>query len=245
VDAAQGNIKTSGALAIPAFSIESFNFSLSFVLTFRQNLSPVSSPCRLLNSMSDSKRLAGKVAIVTGAAGGFGKGIAKAFVQQGASVIVVDRLPDAGQATATEIGAAFQAADVTKREDWERLLAKAIEQFGHVHIVVNNAGTTYTTKPTTTVSDHDFDLVFEVNVKSIYLSASVFIPYFLDHERHGSMINISSTSAVRPRPNLVWYGASKAAVSNATKALAIEYAQRQIRFNAVLPVVGITGLYVG
>jgi len=192
--------------------------------------------------MSSSKRLAGKVAIVTGGASGFGKSIASTFAQHGANVIIADLSADAGQASAKEIGATFQVSDVTKRGDWEKLLALAVDKFGGLDIVVNNAGTTYQAKPTEELTDEDFDLVFNVNVRSVYLSASVTLPYFLENQRPGNFINISSASALRPRPKLVWYAASKGAVSNATKAFAIEYAQRQIRFNAVCPVVAITGL---
>jgi NAD(P)-dependent dehydrogenase (short-subunit alcohol dehydrogenase family) len=121
-------------------------------------------------------------------------------------------------------------------------LKTAVEKLGGLDIVVNNAGTTYTNKPTENVTDEEFDLVLNVNVKSIYLSSSVLLPYFLKNKRPGSFIQISSTSGIRPRPGLTWYSASKAAVSNATKSMAVEYGPKKIRFNAVCPVVGSTGL---
>ncbi|KAH8788227.1 3-oxoacyl-reductase [Diaporthe sp. PMI_573] len=187
-----------------------------------------------------SRRLEGKVAIVTGGASGFGKGIATKFIQEGGKVIVADLSAEAGQAVASELGAsaAFQKADVTKREDWEQLLKTATEQFGGLDVVVNNAGTTYPNKPTEQVTDKDFDVTFTVNVKSIYLSTNVLLPYFLGSGRPGAFISLASTAGVRPRPGLAWYNASKAAVINATKSMAVEYGPKQIRFNSVSPVFG-------
>ncbi|KAH8647813.1 3-oxoacyl-reductase [Xylariales sp. PMI_506] len=186
-------------------------------------------------------RLEGKVAIVTGAASGFGRGIAVRFAAEGAKVLIAD-LSQLGEAAAKELGCAFAQADVTKREDWQRLLDTTIKEFGQLDIVVNNAGSTYANKPTEEVTDRDFDLVMNVNVKSIYLSASVLLPYFIEKQKPGVFIQIASTAGVRPRPGLTWYNASKAAVINATKTMAVEYGPKQIRFNAVSPVVGSTGL---
>ena len=116
-----------------------------------------------------------------------------------------------------------------------------IDSFGGVDIIVNNAGAIYSNKPTETVKDDEFDLCFNVNVKSIYLSSGVLLPYFVENNRSGVFIQIASTAGIRPRPGLTWYNASKAAVSNATKTMAVEYAPKKIRFNAVSPVVGSTG----
>lgn len=187
-------------------------------------------------------RLSGKVAIITGAASGFGKGIAAKFVQEGAKVLIADLSAEAGQKAAEELGCGFAVADVTSREQWEGLLEKAVEDFGGLDIVVNNAGATYPNKPTGTVTDKDFDLVMNVNVKSIYLSSNVIVPYFIDNNRPGVFIQVSSTAAIRPRPGLTWYNASKAAVSIASKTMAVEYGPKKIRFNSVCPVVGSTGM---
>ncbi|KAL1985866.1 hypothetical protein VTN96DRAFT_7244 [Rasamsonia emersonii] len=187
-------------------------------------------------------RLEGKVAIVTGGASGFGRGIATKFVAENAKVIIADLSEENGQRVAQELNCVFERADVTKRDDWAGLLKKALDLYGQLDVVVNNAGATYVNKPTEQVTDEDFDLVMRVNVKSIYLSTSVLLPYFLDNQRQGSFIQVSSTGALRPRPGLTWYNASKAAVSNATKTMAVEYGPKGIRFNAVCPVVGSTGM---
>lgn len=197
-----------------------------------------------------SQRLQGKVAIVTGGASGFGRGIATKFVAEGAKVIVADLSTEAGQAVAQELNSAtssssssspavlFQQGDVTKREDWEALLRLAVDKLGGLDIVINNAGGTYANKPTEQVTDKDFDLCFHLNVRSIYLSTNVLLPYFLEAGRPGAFINVASTAGVRPRPGLAWYNASKAAVINATKSMAVEYGPKQIRFNSVAPVFG-------
>jgi len=191
--------------------------------------------------MSQGK-LSSKVAIVTGG-GGFGKGIAAEFVKQGASVIIADFVEEVGQKTASELKCEFVRADVTKKEDWEKLVKFADEKFGRLDVVVNNAGTTYRNKPTNEVTDEDFDKVFTVNVKSIYYSANVIVPYMQKKGNGGSFVSIASTAGIRPRPGLTWYNASKAAVINATKTMAVEYAKDKIRFNNVCPVVGLgTGL---
>ncbi|KAK4547359.1 hypothetical protein LTR36_001015 [Oleoguttula mirabilis] len=190
-----------------------------------------------------SGKLSGKVAIVTGGAGGFGKGIAEKFTQEGAQVIIADFVEEAGQKTASELKCEFQRCNVTSRQDWESLVKFADEKFGKIDIVINNAGTTYRNKPTNDVTDEDFDKVFAVNVKAIYYSANVIVPYMQKKGNGGSFVTIASTAGIRPRPGLTWYNASKAAVINATKTMAVEYAKDNIRFNSVCPVVGLnTGL---
>ncbi|KAI0164559.1 3-oxoacyl-reductase [Xylariaceae sp. FL1272] len=192
--------------------------------------------------MAPQPRLEGKVAIVTGGASGFGKGIASKFVEEGAKVLIADLSKEAGQKAAEEIGCRFAVGDVTKREDWARLLEESIDYFGKLDIIVNNAGAAYANKATEEVTDAEFDMVMNVNVKSVYLSTNVILPYFLENKIPGNFIQIASTAGVRPRPRLAWYNASKAAVINATKTMAVEYGPHQIRFNSVSPVIGSTGM---
>ncbi|OAA45064.1 oxidoreductase, short-chain dehydrogenase/reductase family [Metarhizium rileyi] len=188
-------------------------------------------------------RLDSKVAIVTGAASGFGKGIAEKFANEGAKVVVADLSEEAGKTTASDLGGLFVKADVTKTSDWEKLLLETLHAFGQLDVVVNNAGTTYPNKATEDVTETEFDLVFEVNVKSVYISVNVLLQkYFLKEQRPGCFIQVASTAGIRPRPRLTWYNASKGAVITATKSLAVEYGPQQIRFNAVSPVVGSTAM---
>ena len=167
--------------------------------------------------MALGSRLQGKVAVVTGGGSGFGKGITAKFVQEGAQVLIADLSEEAGNSTAKELGCRFARADVTRREDWESLLSVVLAEYGQLDIVVNNAGAAYANKATEEVTDGEYDLVMNTNVKSIYLSTSVLLPYFLRNERPGSFIQVASTAGVRPRPRLTWYNASKAAVITATK----------------------------
>jgi NAD(P)-dependent dehydrogenase (short-subunit alcohol dehydrogenase family) len=189
-------------------------------------------------------RLQGKTAIVTGAASGFGRGIAAKFAAEGANVIIADLSSEAGEAAAKELNGVFSRTDVTDPKAWEDVLQLALSKFGGLDIVVNNAGATYANKPTEDVTEKDFDLVMNVNVKGVYHSTNVLVPYFLKEKRPGCFIQVASTAGTRPRPKLTWYNASKAAVINASKTMAVEYGPQQIRFNCVSPVVGSTGMCV-
>ena len=137
----------------------------------------------------------------------------------------------------------FFQSDVTKLDDWKKLLEFTIKEFGYVNILVNNAGTTYRNKPTIEVTEADFDRVFSVNVKSIFHATAVLVPYLIEQGHGGSIINVASIGAVRPRPGLVWYNASKGAVFNATKGLGAEYGPQGIRFNGICPLLSGTGLF--
>ncbi|MDR6382186.1 SDR family oxidoreductase [Paraburkholderia caribensis] len=191
-------------------------------------------------------RLTGKTAIVTGGGSGFGEGIAKTYAREGANVVVNDLNGAAAERVASEIAlaggkAVAVAGDVTRASDWSALRAAAIEDFGSVQIVVNNAGTTHRNKPVLDVTEDEFDRVYAVNVKSIYWSVHEFVPYFRE-QGGGVFVNIASTAGVRPRPGLVWYNGSKGAVIVASKALAVELGPDRIRVNCVNPVIGETGL---
>jgi 3-oxoacyl-[acyl-carrier protein] reductase len=189
-------------------------------------------------------RLQGKTAIVTGAGGGFGEGIARRFAAEGASVVVADINAAAAGKVALEIGdgALAIAGDVSLGADVANMVAAAVEYFGGLDIVVNNAGTTHRNQPLLNVREEEFDRVFAVNVKSIYWMAQAAVPVWRRQGRGGSLINISSTAGIRPRPGLVWYNGTKGAVNTMTQCMAIELAPDNIRVNAICPVLGATGL---
>ncbi|PLB51964.1 oxidoreductase [Aspergillus steynii IBT 23096] len=195
--------------------------------------------------LSPGSRLHGKVAIVTGGGSGFGAAIARRFGEEGASVIIADINADGGQKVAAQDPdhLLFQATDVTSAEDWKAVVDTAFEKFGRLDVLVNNAGTTYRNKPTAEVTEAEWERVFNVNVKSIFLGTNAFMPRLMEQGQGGSMINVSSTGASRPRPGLVWYNASKGAVSNATKGLAAEYGPHNIRVNTVSPLLSGTALF--
>src|SRR3954462_5677479 len=176
-------------------------------------------------------RLSGKIAIVTGAASGFGEGIARRFAQEGARVIVNDINAEAGRRVAAGIKGEFVAGDVTRAADWQRLAAAA----PRLDIVVNNAGWTHRRKPYLEVTEAEFDKVYAVNVKSVYLSALHLVPVFRK-QGGGCIVNIASTAGVRPRPGLTVYNSSKGAVIVMSRSMAAELGPDRIRVNCVNPV---------
>ncbi|HWQ37542.1 MAG TPA: glucose 1-dehydrogenase [Burkholderiales bacterium] len=191
-------------------------------------------------------RLQGKTAIVTGGGSGFGEGIARRFAREGCRVVVNDLRPEGGERVVGEINAAgasakFIQGDVSKSSDWERLVQGTLDTFAALDIVVNNAGTTHRNQPLTDVTEEQFDRVFAVNVKSLYMSARHVVPVFR-RRGGGVFITIASTAGVRPRPGLVWYNASKGAAIIASRAMAVELAPDKIRVNVVNPVAGDTPL---
>ena len=191
-------------------------------------------------------RLENKTAIVTGGASGFGAGIAQRFAHEGASVVVADINDPEGESIASEIrdsggDAVYIHADVTSRSDTKRMISAAVEHSGQLDILINNAGFSHANKSFTEVADEEFDRVYNVNVKAVYIAIQEAIPIF-KQQGHGCIINTSSTAALRPRPGLAVYCSSKGAVSNLTKALAVEFAGDQIRINSLCPVIGETGM---
>jgi 3-oxoacyl-[acyl-carrier protein] reductase len=188
-------------------------------------------------------RLADKTALVTGAAQGFGRGIAETFAREGARVAVLDLNEGAAREAAAAIGrsAVAIAADVSKAADVERATAEALDALGHVDILVNNAGVSHRNQPMLDVTEEEFDRVFAVNVKSIYLFARALVPHFRERGG-GTILNIGSTAGIRPRPGLAWYNASKGAVNLLSKSMAVELAPDRIRVNALAPVAGETPL---
>lgn len=188
-------------------------------------------------------RLAGKIAIVTGGASGFGRGIVERFVGEGAKVVIADLNADAATALANDIGSAALAikTDVTKRADVDAMVAKAISQFGGLDILVNNAGITHKNQSLMTVTEDEFDRIYAVNVKAIYLATLAAVPE-MEKRGGGAIINTASTAGLRPRPGLTWYNGSKGAVITLTKSMAAELAAKNIRVNAINPVIGETGM---
>ncbi|HBS50537.1 MAG TPA: short chain dehydrogenase [Rhodobacteraceae bacterium] len=186
-------------------------------------------------------RLANRTAIVTGAGSGFGAGIARRFLEEGAQVMIVDRNGEAAQGVAAEFGGISHTCDVSVGTEVDEMIARAIELMGHVDILVNNAGVSHMPAPLETISEADFDRVLAVNCKSIYLTARALVPH-LKTRGAGSILNVSSTAGLSPRPNLNWYNASKGWVNTATETMAIELAPLGIRVNALNPVAGETPL---
>jgi len=191
-------------------------------------------------------RLTGKVAIVTGAASGFGRGIAERFADEGCAVVVGDLAREAGEMVAGIIRsrterAQFVQCDVSRSDDVKALLEATLRRFGKLDIVVNNAGTTHRNQPLLAVDEATFDRIYAVNVKSIYLTAIHMVPYFRQ-AGGGCFINIASTAGVRPRPGLTWYNGTKGAVIITSKSMAAELGPDNIRVNCVNPVIGETGL---
>ncbi|MCB1812146.1 MAG: SDR family oxidoreductase [Candidatus Competibacteraceae bacterium] len=188
-------------------------------------------------------RLADKVCIVTGAAQGFGEGIARLFVAEGAKVVVADMNGEKAEQVAATLGdnAIACSVDVSNGEQFQAMVERCLTAFGDLDVIVNNAGTTHRNQPMLDVDEATFDRVFAVNVKSIYHSAQACVPVFRKRGG-GCIINIASTAGIRPRPGLVWYNSSKGAVITMTKAMAIELATDQIRVNALCPVAGETPL---
>lgn len=189
-------------------------------------------------------RLRGKTAIVTGGGAGFGSGIARRFAEEGAQVVVCDIAEDDGERVVAEITdaggeAVFIGADVSRDADMGRLVTGALERFGGLDVMVNNAGVPQVNGRMEECSEADFDRIFAVNVKSLYWAARHVVPHFRE-QGGGVIINTSSTAAIRPRPGLVWYNGSKGAVDTITKAMAIELAPHKVRVNAVNPVAGDT-----
>ncbi|HVX71659.1 MAG TPA: SDR family oxidoreductase [Devosia sp.] len=186
-------------------------------------------------------RLDGKTAIVTGGASGFGAGIVRKFVAEGARVMIADINGDAAAALARELGTTSQQVDVSKDISVTAMIDAAYGAFGKLDILVNNAGVSHMPAPLDEISEADFDRVLAVNVKSVYLTARHVVPRF-KAARAGVILNVASTAAVSPRPRLSWYNASKGWMVTATKSMAVELAPLGIRVNAINPVAGETPL---
>ena len=188
-------------------------------------------------------RLKSKTAIITGGASGFGKAIVQKFLAEGAKVVIADINEQAAKSLSNTLGSQTIAVqtDVSDGASVNSLKSYSVSEFGPIDIVVNNAGITHLPQPLEEVSEEDFDKVYKVNCKSVYLMSRAFIPD-MKARRHGVILNIASTAGVSPRPNLNWYNSSKGWMNTATRAMAIELASYGIRVNAVNPVAGETPL---
>ena len=186
-------------------------------------------------------RLRGKTAIVTGAGSGFGAGIARKFAAEGAKVMVADINTAAARTVAEEIGGISQTVDVADAASVATLADAARAAFGDPDILVNNAGVTHLPAPLDTIGEAEFDRVFLVNCKSVYLTARAFVPA-MKSRGTGAILNVASTAGLSPRPRLNWYNASKGWMITATKTMAVELAPEGVRVNAICPVAGETPL---
>jgi 3-oxoacyl-[acyl-carrier protein] reductase len=192
-----------------------------------------------------------KVAIVTGAGSGFGEGIARKFVAEGAKVLLVDLRGDAAERAAASLGGESVArawhADVSVPGDVKAMFDAAERHFGPLDILVNNAGIGHRPQPLESLDEHEFDRIVSVNMKAIYLALREAVPRFKTRAVdargiRGVVLNMASTAGVSPRPRLCWYNASKGWVITATRAAAVELAPQGIRVNALNPVAGDTPL---
>src|SRR6218665_1388733 len=187
-----------------------------------------------------SMRVQNQSIIVTGAGSGIGEGIAKRLAAEGGKVIVNDIDAASGQRVVADITAAggtasFFQADMTRSAQVEALIDEALRRNGRLDVMVNNAGWTHRNRPLLEVSEDEFDKVYAINVKSIYLSAIHAVPA-MRKAGGGSFINIASTAGLRPRPGLTWYNGSKGAVITTSKSMAAELGPDNIRVNCINPV---------
>ena len=187
--------------------------------------------------------LTGKCALVTGASGGIGGEIAKVLHAAGATVGLSGTREEPLKALAAELGerAHVLPCNLSDFEAVDALPKQAIEAMGAVDILVNNAGITHLPDQLEDVTEEDFDRVYSVNMKSVFLTARAFVPHFKERGT-GAILNVASTAGVSPRPRLNWYNASKGWMITATKTMAVELAPNGVRVNAINPVAGDTPL---
>ena len=186
-------------------------------------------------------QLKGKTAIITGGGSGFGASMADLFAKNGAKVIVADIHLDSPRKVAENIKGYPLEVDVSNAKSVEQMKVDVFKEHERVDILVNNAGTTHLPAPMETIEEDEFDRVFKVNCKSVYLTAKHLVPHFKEN-KSGVILNIASTAGVSPRPNLNWYNSSKGWMILASKTMAVELAPFGIRVNVINPVAGETPL---
>ena len=188
-------------------------------------------------------KLKNKIAIVTGGSSGFGAGIVRKFIAEGAKVVIADINISLAEKLARELGeeAISAEVDVSDNISVKRLVESTISKFETIDILVDNAGIGHQPQALDKLSEDDFDRIFNVNAKSVFYTAQQVVP-IMKIAKSGVILNVASTGGVSPRPNLTWYNASKGWMITATKAMAVELASFGIRVNAINPVAGETPL---
>ena len=195
-------------------------------------------------------RLAGKVAVITGAGSGIGRGTACIFAREGCRVVVADLNLAAAQETCSLIqkdgGKCIAVkADVSKAADVQAVFAEAVKEFGQLDILFNNAGVPQTNQKIEDYPEELFDRVVNVNIRGVFLGCKYAVPIFKKQGRGGVIINTASIAASRPRPGQNIYAASKGMVVTLTRALAGELAEDRIRVVAINPVAVDTPMFFG
>jgi 3-oxoacyl-[acyl-carrier protein] reductase len=196
-----------------------------------------------------SGRLVGKIAVITGAGSGFGRGTAEVFAREGATVVVVDVNEATARETVDGIWAAggqarAMACDVSRADQVQRVMEETQRGYGRIDILFNNAGIPMSFTPLEDVDEASWDRLMAINVKGVFLGCRAVIP-IMKQQGGGVILNTASTAAVRPRPGLTAYNATKGAVLVLTRSLALELAPSKIRVNAINPVAGDTPMLAG
>ena len=194
-------------------------------------------------------KLSGKTALITGGSKGIGRGIVLAFVKEGCDLLIssrnqddLDRMVDEAREVAEhDLKIVTHAGDVGCSDSVDAMFEKFKANFDYMDLLVNNAGVGHEPTPLYELSEKQFDRIFQVNMRGIYLTSNLVVP-IMKAKGQGCILNIASTAGVSPRPNLTWYNASKGWVITATKSMAIELAPFNIRVNAINPVAGETPL---